>query len=150
MQWRPHKSNATELHPKIEKGLHALRGKLQQAALFLQKKTKTCSVKKQKRLLAIFCFLFMAASILASFPETLRNPMTHPFIPPVKPLILQHDERPEQSLISQEVMQRIRHFKRHLDSLSTTKEGHMIRDSFLQQRPNLFDSIHYLEAIYNK
>jgi hypothetical protein len=47
-------------------------------------------------------------------------------------------------------IRRVKAYKNYLDSLSHTPDGRKIRDSILQRRPGLLDSIQRIEIIYCK
>ncbi|MBT2561292.1 hypothetical protein J7E50_10665 [Pedobacter sp. ISL-68] len=42
---------------------------------------------------------------------------------------------------------RMKNFHRYLDSMGKSESGRKARDSFLQQRPGLLDSLHHLEEL---
>jgi len=99
----------------------------------------------KKALLIGFCLVAVAYSTMLlafSFKRGLRMPekISGP-VAIIKPLSGQPNGMPA-------FIRRIERFKRYLDSLGTSSGGRRIRDSILQKRPGLLDSIHKIETIY--
>jgi hypothetical protein len=122
---------------------------LRKCADLLQQKTMGLSGAELKLWLALFCTLFLGASlysILSGFEGKNSQQLTIKPIQPI-PLLKKKTHRPS---ISQSELERIHHLKIYLDSLRITLNGQRLRDSLLQSHPHLTDTLTYLEKLYQK
>lgn len=74
--------------------------------------------------------------------------------PSIRPDIIQTIRAPSAAINTQSpldtlAMRQIRAFHSYMDTLSVTEGGRKTRDSILEARPGLLDSIRILEAMYN-
>jgi len=130
-----------ELHPFVVRLLTRLNERLLQCAGFLQRKTNSYSRRKRIIFLFLLCLVFVTESTVVVFDSLQRNdnalitvaPMR--FIPPAP---VNHTGFPGREY------KRIEQFKHLLDSNKN------FRDSILEVRPHLMDTLNYLQKIYKK
>lgn len=111
---------------------------------YLQMKTNPYSKSKKKWILFLFCGVFVTVSSLLIIGSLKRKYVNSYSVTPIKiiPLIKNRIFSPG---ISDMEFKKIHKYKMYLDSLSLAT-----KDSLLIKRPNLEDTINYLEAIYQQ
>ena len=148
MNWRRRKKTEPKALPIfIGRLLVYTHTQLIALAAWLQRKTSHYSNRKRKAILAIFCTTFVSVSLSILLEGLKKRAPVYPSITPILavPLVNPKDKRP---LINEAEFKVMHRFRVYLDSLNRTPTGRHIRDSLLQQRPHLLDTIHYLERIY--
>ncbi|HEV7333103.1 MAG TPA: hypothetical protein VGN63_18860 [Flavisolibacter sp.] len=122
--------------------------RLQRWAGILQQKTLTWSPKKQKAVLALFCFLFISAGTYTIWRALHHNDYLLK-IDPIRPFPLQQltNRRPP---LSEAEHARLHQLRRTLDSLAVTKEGRQTLDSILHDYPDLRSTVLELDNLYHQ
>ncbi len=111
---------------------------------YLQRKTISYSDAKKKRLLFLFCGVFVSVSVLLIITSLERKYLNAYSVTPIKTIPLIENKILHRDISDGEFKQILR-YKRYLDSLPAQS-----RDSLLMKTPNLEDTINYLEALYRK
>ena len=121
--------------------------KLIRLACFLQQKTNGYSIRKKKLLLLLFLAVFIVKSTLV-FIQSINTRNSTPInITRLKTIPIQSKEH-QTPIITKEEFLKIQRFKGYMDSLSTTAKGRRLRDSLLQNRPHLMDSVNFLVTLH--
>lgn len=125
----------------------------QKWSLYLQGKTLHYSIQTQRTGLAAFCVLFGGLSIytiLNSFIANNKNNLLsiHPITMPAYINQSGDEKLNSDKIISEEEYEHIQLFKLYMDSLHSSSKGKALYDSVMQARPQLMDSIHLVENIY--
>ena len=133
-----------ELPPSIEKILGRLNQRLLGFSEYLQMKSNLFSDSNKKWILFLFCGVFITVSTLLIIGSLTRKYLDFYSVKPIRiiPLI---ENRISQPGISDKEFKQIRRYKIYLHSLPKAS-----RDSLLIERPNIEDTINYLEAIYQQ
>lgn len=116
------------------------------AADYLNQKTATLSRRQTVTGLIIFCLLFGGSSGFtiwhslrsasgAIHIQTMTVP-AHTIIP---------GDRNDEAILTGPELDRIKAFRRYLDSLQLTREGKAVYDSIARYRPGLLDSLSFIE-----
>ena len=145
--WRRNKNVEKELPSFLRVGLMKFNQRLIRIANFLQQRTNNYSVRKKKILLFVFTLVFITESMIVlvqSFKRSARNPIA---VSRIKTVTLPKDED-KNFLITKIEFLKIQKFKSYMDSLSTTPNGSKFRDSLLQNRPHLMDTVNFLIRLY--
>ncbi|WP_439879750.1 hypothetical protein ACSX1A_11235 [Pontibacter sp. MBLB2868] len=116
-------------------------------ALLLNSRFKVLSQRTQRGCLVLFCLLFGSCSLClllqALWPGTPEVVQATLFNYKAEPVRKKANFPPD---LHPKELQRI---SGRLKALSRTAAGRHLRDSLLQARPSLVDSIHYLEQLHN-
>lgn len=145
MKWlrKRYRKEVSAIDARIVKMLLVVRKRLNVFAGYLQRKMNGFSLRKQKMILAFFCFAFAGASIYVAVAGFWKKRYTyHQQSISVTRLIKEpevHEQLPLQEL------SRIHQFKLHIDSLSGEE-----RKRLLAARPHLMDTVNFLESLYQK
>lgn len=123
-----------------------------QAAEYLNRKVAGSSRRQLKAGLALFCLSFggsAAIVIYNSFSSSARTVRVESISVPQSAILPQQRDsiirRPAPNGII-----KIRAFRRYLDSLQQTKDGKLIYDSIVRQRPGLPDSLDMTLELYEE
>lgn len=121
----------------------------------MSNQTKHIPSKKMKIILIAFCLLGGGVSLYLTLEAVLKPDREQPAfkIDPVS-VPKHYDRSGDEELRSdqygdKETYQQIESFEQYMDSLQGTATGIKTRDSILQARPGLMDSIRMLKEIYN-
>ncbi|CAN5397322.1 hypothetical protein BH10BAC2_BH10BAC2_46510 [soil metagenome] len=125
----------------------------QKWSLYLQAKTEHFSVQSKKTTLIAFCILFGGLSmylIINSFTDKNKNNLfsIHPITMPAYTNQAGDEKLNRDKIISKEEYEHIQSFKLYMDSLQSSSKGKALYDSMMQARPQLMDSIHLVENMY--
>lgn len=133
-----------ELPSSIEKILGRLNQRLLGFSEYLQMKSNSFSDIKKKWILFLFCGIFITVSTLLIIGSLTKKYLNSYYVLPIRviPLI---ENKVSQPGISDKDLRRIRRYKVYLYTLPKAS-----RDSLLNGRPNIEDTINYLEAIYQQ
>lgn len=116
----------------------------------LQKGSEHLSITGKKLVLMIFCFVGIGASIYASTENIFFK--KHPFHLINSSISLSKNALEKgfktSDFLSEKEFNKIENFKNYIDTLSNSTSGKKIKDSILQNRPLLMDSINQLEKLY--
>lgn len=150
------KAPGNPVKEKAAKGIASFLLKTQSKfADVMNNQTKNIPSKKMKVMLIAFCFLGGGFSLYLIGEAVLKPDRAQPTfkIDPVS--VPQHYDRSgdeqlrSDQYIDNETYQQIEAFEQYMDSLQQTPKGIKTRDSILQARPGLMDSIAMLKEIYN-
>jgi hypothetical protein len=145
--WRKVKRVEKELPSFLKTGLSRFNQRLIQVANYLQQKSNGYSIKKKKILLLLFVIVFITESCLVIIQSISQKNKTAIAVARIKTIPLQTEEN-QSSLITKEEFLKIKRFKKYIDCLSTTAKGRKLKDSLLQNRPHLMDSVNFLVNLY--
>ncbi|MGC4233234.1 MAG: hypothetical protein QM594_09680 [Niabella sp.] len=121
--------------------------KQRKAADYLNQKTATLSRRQTVTGLVIFCLLFGGSSGFTIW-HSLRSASGGVRIQTIKVpahTIIPGDNIPDDAILNSTELNRIKSFRRYLDSLQWTKEGKVVYDSIAKYRPGLLDSLAFIE-----
>lgn len=144
---RQDKTTEKELPSFIASWLIKLNRGLIRFADFLQKRTNSYSEKKKKLLLLLFITLFAALSVLV-LVQSINGKNKMPIVFTRIKTIPVHKEQAPPEIITRTEFLKIQKFKSFIDSLSSTAEGRLVKDSLLRDRPHLMDSVSFLLNSY--
>lgn len=124
----------------------------EQCAIFMQLQIERLSGRVKKFLLVMF-FLLSGGYSLYLIAESLISHKSKSFsISPIK--IPQHTGKADDEniqpfiMVTTEEYGNIQNFRHYMDSLTQPTKGKRIHDSILKSRPELMDSILFIENIY--
>jgi hypothetical protein len=117
---------------------------------------KTSNLSKRGKIILFICFslLFGGSSVclivkgITNSVEAYKNPTIRSITVP------KHYDKTgmpgvkNPSVVSPAEMNRIRFFRRYMDSLSRSTHGSLLYDSIIRERPGLLDSISQVERMY--
>lgn len=150
MKWeRQNKNVDKDLPALVKTGLTRWNQWLVRLAGFLQEKTKSYSIRKKKLLLLLFIIVFATESSLVLVQSMKGRGKTSLDISRIKTIPVQQQQNPSALLTRPEFL-KIQRFKSFIDSLQSTAKGRRLKDSLLQNRPQLMDSINFLLNIYSE
>lgn len=126
----------------LERLLRRLNEKLLSFSRYLQKKTNSYSETKKKWILVLFCGVFASVSTLIIIGSLKREYLNPYSVTPIRviPLIKNKILKPG---ISDKEFKQMLQYEAYLGSLPKAS-----KDSILFKRPNLEDTINYLETLY--
>ncbi|MBN8880657.1 MAG: hypothetical protein J0I32_24160 [Sphingobacteriales bacterium] len=150
------KQNSHPVKEKAAKGIASFLLKTQSKfAAVMNNQTKNIPSKKMKILLLVFCLIGGGFSLYLTLEAILKPDREQPAfkIDPVS-VPKHYDRSGDEELrsdhyIDNETYQQIQAFEQYMDSLQRTPTGVQTRDSILQARPGLMDSVRMLKEIYN-
>lgn len=157
--WFRKKKDKQNSHPakeKVAKRIASFLLKTQSKfAAVMNNQTKNIPSKKMKILLIVFCLLGGGFSLFLTLEAVLKPDREQPAFK-IEPVSVpkHYDQSDDEELrsdqyIDNETYQQIQAFEQYMDSLQRTPTGVQTRDSILQARPGLMDSIRMLKEIYN-
>lgn len=121
----------------------------------MNNQTKNIPSKKMKILLVVFCLIGGGFSLYLTLEAVLKPDREQPAfkIDPVS-VPKHYDRSGDEELrsdqyVDKETYQQIEVFEQYMDSLQRSTTEIKARDSILQARPGLMDSIRMLKEIYN-
>lgn len=130
------------VHPILLKFLIGINQMLRRAADYLQNWSGNYSVRKQKIMLSAFCLLFISISVYVAVDGIRSKPKSAYTVKAIKVVTLV-EEKAIHPQVSIQELSRIHQFKIYLERLSKKA-----RDSLLQNRPHLMDTLNFLETLY--
>lgn len=145
--WQKNKKVERELPSFLKAGLSRFNRRLIAIANFLQRKTNSYSTGKKKFLLLLFVLVFVAESGVVIIESSTRRSKILPQINRIKAITIQTGERNIPQITRTEFL-KIQKFKNYIDSLSSTAQGRRLKDSHLQNRPRLMDSVDFLINLF--
>jgi hypothetical protein len=145
--WRKNKRLERELPSFLKAGLSRFNGWLISIANFLQRKTNSYSTGKKKFLLLLFVLVFVTQSGVVIIQSSTRKIKTMPGVNRIKTLTIPPGEKNTPRITKTQFL-KIQKFKNYIDSLSRTARGRRLKDSLLQNRPQLMDSVSFLINLF--
>ena len=150
------KAHSHQVKEKAAKGIASFLLKTQSKfADIMNNKTKNIPSKRMKVILVVFCLLGGGFSLYLIGEAVLKPDREQPAIKIDAVSVSKHYDRSgdeqlrSDQYIDNETYQQIEAFEEYMDSLQRTATGIKTRDSILQTRPGLMDSITMLKEIYN-
>lgn len=142
--------NLNNTQQKIAQGLASVINKMQCCWVdWINRLMAKCSAKNQKVFFFLY-LLFMLSGVSYVTIKTLMNLHDKKLIEGFaksQPVILQRPEI-KRPVLTEIMPDRIKVFKRMVDSLGNTEHGNLELDSFLKARPGLLDSLRKIEKLY--
>jgi hypothetical protein len=137
------KKRDKELSPFIVKLLIRINRKLVQWGIYLQSKTDKYSKNKKKVFLVVFCLIFLTAGTLVIIDSFQKDNVALYTVAPIRiiPITNEQNTAPQ---FTKDQYKRIEQFRHYLDS------NVIYRDSLLEARPHLMDTLNYLQKIYKQ
>ncbi|HMU47877.1 MAG TPA: hypothetical protein PKC72_16010 [Chitinophagaceae bacterium] len=153
---KKNKQTSHAVKEKAAKGIANILLKTQSKfADVMYNQTKNIPSKKMKILLIVFCLLGGGFSLYLTLEAVLKPDRKQPAFK-IEPVSVpkHYDQSGDEELrsdqyIDNETYQQIQAFEQYMDSLQRTLTGAQTRDSILQARPGLMDSVRMLKEIYN-
>lgn len=145
--WRKDKKSDEELPSFMKSGLIRFNQKLICIAHFLQEKTNHYSTNKKKFLLLVFIAAFITASTVVVI-QSVKTKRTASIVPNRIKALPVEKQAHNRAIVTRSEFLRLQRFKNYIDSLTTTVTGRMFRDSLLNNRPQLMDSVRLLINLY--
>lgn len=145
--WRRNRNVEKELPSFVKAGLNRFNGWLINIANSLQQRTNHFSLRKKKVLLLLFVIVFVAESSIVTIQSFTRKTKSSFTVARIKPIPIEYDKSVAPVITKTEFL-RIQRFKNYIDSLSTTTQGRKRKDSLLDNRPQLMDSVNFLINLY--
>jgi len=153
------KKDKKNSHPVKEKAAKSIAGFLLKTqskfADIMNSQTKNIPSKKMKVFLIAFCLFGGGFSLYLTLEAILKSDYEQPALKVDPVSVPRHydrigdEELRSDQYIDNETYQQIQAFEQYMDSLQRTAAGIRTRDSILQARPGLMDSIRMLKEIYN-
>lgn len=145
--FRKRRDKPSVMYGVFQKLGQAVERRQRKAADYLNQKTATLSRRQTITGLMIFCLLFGGSSGFTIWHsirsasggiriQTMKVP-AHTIIP--------RNDRNDEAILTDRELDRIKAFRRYLDSLQQTEEGKAIYDSIARYRPGLLDSLAFIE-----
>ena len=145
--FRKRRDKPSVMYGVFQKLGQAVERRQRKAADYLNQKTATLSRGQTVTGLIIFCLLFGGSSgftIWHSLRSSSGGVRIQTIKIPTHTIIPGNDWNDEAILIGPE-LNRIKSFRRYLDSLQQTQEGKAVYDSIARFRPGLLDSLAFIE-----
>jgi hypothetical protein len=149
------KSNERPMQDKAAKGIAKFLLSIQMSFTNLMNRiTKNMSTKSIKILLILFCLFGGGFSIYLAGDAILKPNSRQPELKIDRVNVPKYyDKSGNESMqsdqyVDQETYHQIEEYEQFMDSLGKTQSGLRLRDSILQTRPGLADSIKMLKEIY--
>jgi hypothetical protein len=118
---------------------------------WMNRQVARLSLKSQKIVFVVWAALMFLACSYTIVSNTVNRPSKVKTSNQMKLPRLRLQQPASRSIeVSDEMYQRVRAFKRKMDSLGRTQHGQLSRDSLLKTRPGLMDSIKMVEQLYGK
>lgn len=133
----------------VSRTMLCLNDKLLSVADWLGRRTMMYSARKKKIMLVLFCSAFVSESSYVIWNSFQSDTPVSYSVTAIRYMPLLKEGKATARIAIPE-LERIRHFKTYLDSLSRSESGRTRRDSFLAHRPHLMDTLLYLETLYSE
>lgn len=146
-RWRKNKKTEKELPSFLKAGLSRFNGRLISIGNILQQRTNNYSLRKKKILLLLFVLVFLTESSVVTIQSITRKSKTPIDLTRIKTIRVESSEQNTRNITRTEFF-KIQKFKNYIDSISTTTQGKKLRDSLLQNRPHLMDSVNLLINLF--
>lgn len=144
--FRKRRDKSSVMYGVFQKLGQVVERRQRKAADYLNQKTATLSRRQTVTGLVIFCLLFGGSSGFTIWHslrssggvriQTIKVP-AHTIIP--------GNDRNDEAILTSRELDRIKSFRRYLDSLQQTEEGKAVYDSIARYRPGLLDSLAFIE-----
>ena len=136
------KGKEQRVHPILVKVLVSINHQLRRLADYLQKKAGNYSARTQRVMLVAFCLTFISISACVAIAG-IRNKAIDGYRVRAIEVIPLVEEKAIQPQVSIQELSKIHEFKVYVECLSKKA-----RDSLLVNRPNLMDTLNFLETLY--